>query len=177
MADPQRVIVTGGPGAGKSTLLAALAERGYPIMQDSAREIIRARKAQGLSPRPEPAEFANQILRRDIEQYRSARPGIVFYERGIPDALGMLLNLRIVTESEARASSATYRYLTTVLVLPPWGEIYVTDDERDQTFADSVRVHNAICDWYARLDYELVEVQPAPIEDRCRFVLERLDCT
>jgi predicted ATPase len=78
MADPQRVIVTGGPGAGKSTLLAALAERGYPTMQDSAREIIRARKAKGLSPRLEPTEFANEILRRDVEQYQSAGPAIMF---------------------------------------------------------------------------------------------------
>lgn len=144
-------------------------------MQDSTGEIVRASKAQGLSPRLEPTELANEILRRDVEQYQSARPAIVFYERGIPDALGMLHYLRIVTESEAHASSATYPYLNTVFVLPPWEEIYVTDDERDPTFADSVRVREAICDWYARLDYELVDVRPGPIEDRYRFVPERFE--
>lgn len=176
MADCRRIIVTGGPGAGKSSLLAGLAKRGYTVMQDSPREIIRSRKARGLSPRPEPLEFANEILLRDVEQYHSAGPGTVFYERAIPDALVALHQLRIVTESEARHHLATHRYNQTVFFLPPWQAIYITDDERDQTFAHSLRVYEAVRDWYTRMDYHLVEVCPAPVEDRCRFVLNQLGC-
>jgi predicted ATPase len=176
MPVPRRVIVTGGPGAGKTTLLAALARCGHSVMQDSAREIIRSRKARGLPPRPEPEEFANEILLRDIEQYHSAEAfGAVFYERGIPDALGMLHDLRMITEPESRGHSVTHPYLRTVFVLPPWEEIYVTDDEREHTFAHSVQVYNEICDWYARMDYELVEVHHGPVPDRCAQILTCLE--
>lgn len=36
-----RFVVTGGPGSGKTTLLDALAERGYRVVPESARSIIK----------------------------------------------------------------------------------------------------------------------------------------
>jgi|TARA_B100001059_G_scaffold133292_2_gene133489 predicted ATPase len=56
-----RFVLSGGPGGGKSALLAALAERGYPVVPESARAIIRSRLQSGLAPRPEPAAFAQAI--------------------------------------------------------------------------------------------------------------------
>jgi predicted ATPase len=43
-------------------------------------------------PRPAPLQFAQAILRQDIRQYdeQASRSGLVFFERGIVDALGML---------------------------------------------------------------------------------------
>ncbi|WP_188697277.1 AAA family ATPase [Bowmanella pacifica] len=35
-----KFIFTGGPGGGKNTILNALAERGYRVVQESARRII-----------------------------------------------------------------------------------------------------------------------------------------
>jgi len=64
-----RIIVTGGPGAGKTTLLEALQARGYTIVGDSPRAMIQERLRRGLSPRPEPEEFARETLRMDIENF------------------------------------------------------------------------------------------------------------
>src|SRR5215510_6674463 len=88
----QRIVFAGGPGSGKTTLLHALRLRGYPVVGDSARAIIQARKSQSLSPRPPPLEFAQAILRLDIQQYgeHASQAGLVFFERGVVDALGML---------------------------------------------------------------------------------------
>jgi predicted ATPase len=85
------VVITGGPSAGKTTLLAELAARGYATVEESARSIIAARLAQGMSPRPEPATFAREILQKDIEKYRQAPQGVgpVFYDRGAVEALAM----------------------------------------------------------------------------------------
>ena len=84
-----RIIVTGGPGAGKTTLLEALQARGYAIVGDSPRAIIQERLRRGLSPRPEPEEFARETLRREIENFvnHAATPGHVFFDRSVVDAL------------------------------------------------------------------------------------------
>ena len=86
------VVIAGVPGAGKTTLLAELARLGHHTMADSAREIIRERKAAGLSPRPRAFEFASEILRRDSAKYQLALQldGLVFLERGGLEALAMV---------------------------------------------------------------------------------------
>lgn len=176
MAINRRIVVAGGPGAGKTTLLLALQERGYTIVPDSPRVIIKERKSRGLSPRPEPPEFAYDVLRMDIDHYRaiSADDKLVFFERGIPDALGALTHLGLLTAADTGRYLAEFPYSRRVLVLPPWEQIYTTDDERDQTFGESVRVHAAVRDWYTRCGYELIEVPRMSVDERCEFVLRTL---
>src|SRR4029450_11320474 len=87
-----RFVMTGGPGAGKTTTLDALAARGFRSVPDSARALIRQRKAAGLSPRPPLGQFGREMLRLDIAQYRTItvvdRP--VFFDRGVGDAVAFL---------------------------------------------------------------------------------------
>lgn len=62
----------------------------------------------------------------------------------------------------------------TAFILPPWREIYRTDDERDQTFDEAVMVYRALRDWYIRCGYNLVEVPTGTVANRRDFVLGRL---
>lgn len=96
-----RFVLTGGPGAGKTTLLSVLGERGYPFVLESARRIIKERLAAGLSPRPDPVAFAQQILSADIDKYRDASAcDVMFFDRGVLDALYMLEAESALTHSE-----------------------------------------------------------------------------
>ena len=107
----RHVIVTGGPGAGKTTLLAELAARGYPTVEESARAIIRERLARGASRRPDALAFAQEILRRDIEE-RLNQPRTsnrVFFDRGLVDALGMLHEASPLPSIELEPLLASYR--------------------------------------------------------------------
>jgi predicted ATPase len=171
-----RIVLTGGPGAGKSTVLEALRAQGYVIVDDMARALIRERKAKGLSPRPPPREFAEQILRADMENYDrvAGEPGCVFFERGVIDALGGMQQFEPLDDEALRARAARYRYDDPVFVLPPWQAIYTTDAERDHTFEHAVYVDGLIRHWYARRGFRIVDVPPAPVEERCAFVLRRL---
>jgi predicted ATPase len=184
----RRVVVTGGPGSGKTVLLEELARRGYPYAPESARAIIRERLARGLSPRPDPAEFAYEILGRDIEQYggvaeKSPDPeraaagagDLHFFDRSILDALGMLDQLGILSARERDRHLTEYPYHRQVFLLPPWEAIYRVDSERDQTFGESVRVHDTLRQWYLRCGYEIVSVPPGPVADRCDLVLQTLE--
>src|SRR5262245_4404860 len=104
------VILTGSPGAGKTTLFAELAALGYSTVEESARAIIAERLAAGASPRPDPRDFAREILRRDIVQY-VAQPRTsewVFFDRGLIDALGLLHEVAPFPENELQAMLVAY---------------------------------------------------------------------
>jgi predicted ATPase len=169
------IALTGGPGSGKTTVIAALREEGYECAPDAARAIIQERIRQGLSPRPPAREFAQQILNREIAQYRSKAcdAGPVFFDRCVLDALGMLNQLGAVSVQELQTLLAEYSYSRTAFIFPPWEEIYTTDDERDQTFADAVAVHTAVTAWYRRCGYDLVEVPRGTVHERCNFIVQR----
>ena len=176
------VIVTGGPGAGKTALLAALAGMGYVTVEESARAIIAERLAGGASRRPDPVAFAREILRRDIERYRGQprTPEWVFFDRGIVDALGLLHEVSPLSAPELHATLDSYPFHASVFVLPPWEAIYTRDAERDQSFAEAVRVHARVVEWYracgACPEHPRRERQPSlarsPIAFRRNFVAD-----
>ena len=170
------VLLAGGPGVGKTSLLVELASRGFATIGDSAREVISERKRQGLLPRPAPLEFAQEIYRRDCARYRAAsgQSGIVFFDRGIPDALGMLEQAQPSEASEREARLAEFAYHPVAFVLPPWEAIFVQDSERDQVFADTVRIHDWVSRWYVRCGFRLVEVPRSTVRDRAEFVVRAL---
>jgi predicted ATPase len=171
-----RIVITGAPGAGKTSLLLALQARGYAVAGDSARTIIHDRRHRGLSPRPEPHAFAQEVLRLDIENFTrhaaSSRP--MFFERGVLDALCLLDATMALSDSELQTWLATYQYFPKVFVLPPWRDIYSTDTERDHTFEHAESVDRIVRDWYRRCGYQLVDVPMVSVDERCRFVLEAL---
>jgi len=171
-----RVAFTGGPGAGKTTLLHSLAQRGYAIVPEAAREIIAERKSRGESPRPDPLEFARAIVARDIERYDAVRsePGPVFFDRSLVDSLGMLAALGELTDADRQALLRRHPYHPSAFILPPWQDIYRTDSERDQTWEQAVAVFESLQRWYTRCGLRLIEVPPGSIDERCDFVLRRL---
>ena len=62
----------------------------------------------------------------------------LLFDRGLVDALGLLHEVSPLPASELHATLASYRFHTSVFVLPPWETIYTTDTGRDQSFADAV---------------------------------------
>ena len=154
------IVITGAPGAGKTTLLAELAARGFRTVSESAREVIAERLARGEPPRPEPAEFAREILRRDAAKFALEVPGVAptFFDRSAIEALGMVDEATPLGEEELHRLLAAFKFHKTVFVLPPWEAIYQTDAERDHTFEHAQRVHTSIVRWYGRCAYSIEEV-------------------
>lgn len=177
---PQRsmlaIAFTGGPGFGKTTTLAALAARGYQCVPESARAIIQERVRNGLAKRPAAADFARQILALDQSQYRRVREldGLVFFDRGIVDGLGMCHEAGVTDPLGVRQVLEEYAFHRTAFVFPPWKDIFAKDAERDQSFEEAVAVDGGVRRWYRRCGFDLVDVPPAAVDVRCNFILARV---
>lgn len=171
-----RFVITGGPGGGKTTILTALAERGYHIVPESARRIIQERLAVGLSPRPAPISFAQEILRLDIEKYQKAAAftHAIFFDRGLLDALYMLDMEDAIPKNEIAYYVQNFPYNGVVFILPPWKEIYSKDSERDQNFEESIEVFEGMKNWYSQWGYETLEVPRSGISERVKFILQNI---
>ena len=165
-------ILTGGPGAGKTTLLNALGLLGYATVQESARAIIAERLAAGATPRPHMAQFAREILRRDIEKYENTRglQNPVIFDRGVVEALGAVQENEPWPGLELERMLAAYPFARPVFILPPWPAIYTVDAERDQTFEDAVTVYRKVVNWYSHCGYPLHEVPCLPVAGRAKYV-------
>ena len=171
-----RVVLTGGPGSGKTAVLADLGTRGHCTVPDSARPVIAERLRNGQGPRPPALEFATEVLRRDTDAYvgPESPTGIVFYDRGVVDALGMLRQATSSPSGLIEEYLMRYTYCRKVFVFPPWREIYRNDAERDQSFAEAEALHPEIMGWYRACGYEPVDVPYGSVEQRSAYVLRML---
>lgn len=168
-----RYVFTGGPGAGKTTVLDLLKKNSFTCIPEVAREIINNRLSNGLTPRPDATQFANEILAKDIDQYDKFVPENkpVFFDRGIGDALYMLHQCGEIQIDQATSHLNKRPYNKMVFIFPPWHEIYTTDAERDQTYEDSIEVYNGLWLWYLNLDFSVIQIPLSEPEQRMEFII------
>lgn len=166
-------VLTGAPGVGKTSLLKELEKASFKCIPEPARIILaeqRSRQSEAL-PEKNPKLFCELLLQRSIQDYQLHRNSdeLVLFDRGVSDNIAYAggFNLDVAPYvSEAKK----YPYSKTVLLLPPWEEIYATDSERRMNFRQVCEFHNLICDAYKKLGYDLVEVPRCAIQERADFV-------
>jgi predicted ATPase len=167
---PACFAVTGGPGAGKSTLLAQLRTLGAATAPDHARAVIQAEGG-----RPEPQRFCSLVLARDIEAFHQAS-GLTLFDRSLVDAWAMT-RVYGVEAPKAEEAVRDLRLNRIAFIAPPWREIYRTDAERDQTWADAVLAYEASLQAYQEAGYELIEIPCVDALQRAGFVMDRIRAT
>ncbi len=176
---PNFYMITGGPGVGKTTLLHALARQGFSCMAEVARTIIQEQmKVDGDAlPWKDKVLYAQLMLERSVDSYEKASQypnETVFFDRGLLDTLcyATLINMEITEEMDRYARC--YRYHSKVFILPPWFEIYKTDNERKQNWEEAVQTYENMIDTYRQYDYELIEVPKTTLSQRLNFVLQHI---
>ena len=106
--------------------------------------------------------FAGVLLRRNII--------IIFM------SLELMLNaanLSLVAFSRFRVADGMPNYNAQVFVFPPWREIYRTDDERRQGWAEAEATFERVLEVVARFGYRPVIVPRASVAERAAFVTEQ----
>lgn len=172
------VVITGCSGGGKSTLLAELARRGFAVVPEAGRQIVREQDWTGGDALPwtQPARFAELAISRCLQGLiRVARePGPVFFDRSPVDQLAGLERLGLPVPATVAGAVARCRYNSIVFVAPPWPEIFAADPQRRHGLAEALAEYGPLRAAYERLGYRLVDLPKTSVEARADFVLERL---
>ena len=171
-------VITGGPGVGKTTLIKELERRGYKCIPEVAREVIREQNTIGGDALPwkDRELYSSLMLQRSVRDFTrlAEEKDIYFFDRGIPDTYGYKMLIHLPIDPELEYAAITYRYNVAVFILPPWTEIYETDDERRQTLQEAIDTYSALRAAYEGLGYRVVDVPLANVAQRADFVLENI---
>jgi predicted ATPase len=171
-------VISGGPGSGKTSLIGELARRGFATIHESGRAIIRAQRVIGGNAfhTGDKALYAELMLAAGIADYERMADiaGPVFFDRSIAELVGYGPLVGIPTPAHFHRAAEVYRYAPRVFLAPPWAEIYASDAERKQDFAEAIASYAAAVLAYRSAGYEVTELPRAPVAERADYVLARV---
>ncbi|MEP4947750.1 MAG: ATP-binding protein, partial [Flavobacteriaceae bacterium] len=98
---------------------------------------------------------------------------ICFFDRGVPDVLAYMDFFNQPYPQDFVEVCENHKY-DSIFVVPPWKEIYVSDNERLETFAEAEKIHHALINTYSKFGYNPIIVPKNPVDVRIAFVLETL---
>jgi predicted ATPase len=168
------VIISGCSGGGKSTLLSELASRGYQIVLEPGRQIVKEQAViEGDAlPWTNFQKFLDLALSRYLYQFNSQKESqqFVFFDRGIIDAL----QLNQSQPDYFRNAADKFRYHRLVFLVPPWEEIFASDAERKHDFELAKKEFDELLIKYKNFGYETVLIPKVSVKERADFIIEKL---
>lgn len=174
----KKIVITGGPGTGKSTVIEELCRRSYTCMPEISRQVTLDAQKKGVDQLflTQPLLFSEMLLNGRIAQYIDAEKSLkstVFFDRGIPDVHAYMNYVSETYPSIYKEKSQLHNY-DFVFLMPPWKTIYTTDNERYESFEQSLAIHDHLLSAYQELGYKIIEVPFGTISDRTDFILQHI---
>jgi predicted ATPase len=172
------VVIIGGPGTGKTTIIEGLLAKGYCCYPEISREVTLEAKKQGIEQLflENPLLFSELLIEGRKKQFHNAQKephNIVFLDRGIPDVLAYMHYIGDSYPAFFDQACRDHIY-TKIFLLPPWEEIYISDNERYENFEQAKLIYNHLTETYQKYGYDLIEVPKGTVEDRISFILNQL---
>ncbi|MES2748108.1 MAG: ATP-binding protein [Bacteroidota bacterium] len=172
------VVIIGGPGTGKTTIIDGLVTKGFCCYPEISREVTLEAKKQGIEQLflENPLLFSELLLEGRKKQFHSATAephNIVFLDRGIPDVLAYMHYIGDSYPAFFDQACRDHLY-TKIFILPPWEEIYESDEARYENFEQAKLIYSHLTETYQKYGYHLIEVPTGTIEERIQFILNQL---
>lgn len=174
----KKIVITGGPGTGKTSIIKVLEKNGYHCLHEISRQITLQAQKEGIDQLflAQPLLFSQKLLEGRIQQHAKADnfdAEVVFIDRGVPDVVAYMDYFGNEYPPLFRDACKQYSY-DTVFLLPPWKEIYVSDNERYESFEQAVSIHDHLEESYLRSGYNPIEVPTGSVEERFSFIVDHL---
>ena len=172
------IVIIGGPGTGKTTIIDNLLSKGYCCYPEVSREIIMEAQKQGIEQLflEKPLLFSELLLEGRKKQFHNAHKephNVVFLDRGIPDVLAYMHYIGDSYPAFFDEACKEHKY-SKIFVLPPWEEIYISDDERYENYEQAKLIYGHLVETYQKYGYNLIEVPKGTIENRVNYILDVL---
>lgn len=175
----KKIVITGGPGTGKSSIIKHLESQGHYCLHEVSRQITIEAQQQGIEQLflERPLLFSEKLLEARINQHIEAvqlSKDQIFLDRGIPDVVAYMDYFRTAYPSQFTLACQNYEY-DKIFLLPPWEEIYTSDNERYESFEQALVIHEHLKNSYITYGYDPIIVPTGTIDKRSSFILNSLD--
>jgi len=175
----KRIVITGGPGTGKSSIISELTNRNYNCFEEISRQVTLKARDNGVDQLflDKPLLFSELLLEARLQQFNDAskeKAPIIFYDRGLPDVLAYMDYAKKDYPMHFKSICKSHRY-DGIFILPPWKEIYVSDNERYENFEQAQQIHKQLTKTYKHLNYTLITVPFGNVKERTDFILKQIE--
>jgi predicted ATPase len=169
-------VISGCSGGGKSTLLAELGRRGYSVVEEPGRRIVKEElKSDGSAlPWVDTTAFVPRATMMALadDESASALKGWVFFGRSLIDAASALD--QVTGEQVLAAFGQSHRYHRRVFLAPPWPEIYGTDPERRHRVGAALAEYSRLKEVYASVGCDVLVMPRVGVVERADLVVKTL---
>lgn len=175
----KKIVITGGPGTGKSSIVNELKIRGYKCFEEISRQVILEARKKGIEQLflTQPLLFSELLLEGRTNQFKEANnlnENAVFLDRGIPDIIAYMhyIGSDYPTQFIESCKNNVYDH---VFVLAPWQDIFVSDNERYESFEQAIEIHEHLLSTYKNYNYNLLDVPFDTVKKRTDYILDILN--
>ena len=168
-------VLTGAACVGKTTMVNMLADQGYSIIPESAREYFDNELAKGRTLQQicqEGSTVQREIARLQISCERRSKPATeAFLDRALPDSL-TFFRVFDMDPNEILPACFQHRYANVfILSRLPFGrrKTLGPEDEATSDFLDEWLVRD-----YSDLGYNVIRVPVLPPQERLAFILDHV---
>jgi predicted ATPase len=161
-----KIVLCGGPCCGKSTIISELKSRGFNVMEEAAREVI---KKTGIIT--DEVKFQKDIY--DIQTHHEKRMDeseeLFFLDRGIMD--GHAYSIKNINRIPEDISIINTKRYALVLILDRF-PLFKDGERREQNEEEAEIIHNLIHKCYIDSGYNPIRIPIMEIEKRADYILE-----
>ncbi|MBR9706450.1 ATP-binding protein [Candidatus Pacearchaeota archaeon] len=168
----KRIVLTGGASCGKSTTINALKQKGFPVLEEIAREVIE-RRGSFPTEKSEIKALQEEMFEMQIKGEDLLNGKLSFLDRGVGDYIAYSRHLLgYVHEMVAKFDfKERYKQVFALDRLP-----FIDDGLRIESGDEEAsKIHKDIINAYAVNGYNVVHVPVMSVDDRIEFILNNVD--
>lgn len=174
----KKIVITGGPGTGKSSIIHDLESRGEKCLHEVSRQVTLEAQKEGIDQLflVKPLLFSEKLLEGRLRQFMEAEKmesDHIFIDRGLPDVTAYMDYFK-TDYPEMFDNTCNDHLYEQVFILPPWKEIYRSDNERYENYQEAEKISEYLYKTYERYGYKPVEVPKLSVEERTDFILNNI---